>query len=407
MVYGAAAHRALRHRRRSARPGCPAWSRGDTMLTAAMAELVGEVIVPGGTEPATTATAAGGRLLGARRAPRPACRPALVADAVLVPATLPGAGRRRPPGLGVFIVETARRGARPARRRRRPRDGPRRSWTSTGVRGRGRPASWASGRRRRRGHRPPSPSTPPPRCASRRPACAPRPSSSPPSTPRPACSSTSPSPPSRPSASGPPTPTSTPRRSGSRRGRRRRAWPPGCRPPPRWPWPSTGRPRAASGWCTPPPTSTAAWASTATTRCTATSCSPSQIELTLGGANESLRRLGRILADEPGLSRPAGRTGADAVSSGGAGQAQAVAGEEDARLVVARVRARPAGGRRGSGRGGSGAPPRGPGPSRAPIRAPHAVGGRGGSHPSSRSTSPSGRVWLVTQRTEIGRAPTR
>ena len=38
---------------------------GDTILTAAMAELVGEVILPGGTEPATTATAQAGRLVAA------------------------------------------------------------------------------------------------------------------------------------------------------------------------------------------------------------------------------------------------------------------------------------------------------------------------------------------------------
>ena len=38
---------------------------GETILTAAMAELVGEVVLPGGSEPVTTATAAGGRLVGA------------------------------------------------------------------------------------------------------------------------------------------------------------------------------------------------------------------------------------------------------------------------------------------------------------------------------------------------------
>ena len=47
---------------------------GETILTAAMAELVGEVIVPGGTEPADHGDGAGGRVLGARRGPRPACR---------------------------------------------------------------------------------------------------------------------------------------------------------------------------------------------------------------------------------------------------------------------------------------------------------------------------------------------
>ena len=38
---------------------------GETILTAAMAELVGEVIVPGGTEPATTATEQARRIVGA------------------------------------------------------------------------------------------------------------------------------------------------------------------------------------------------------------------------------------------------------------------------------------------------------------------------------------------------------
>ena len=47
--------------------------------------------------------------------------------------------------------------------------------------------------------------------------------------------------------------------------------PRGCPPTRRWPSPSSGRPTAASGWSTPPSTSTAGWASTATTRCTGTS----------------------------------------------------------------------------------------------------------------------------------------
>ena len=59
---------------------------GETILTAAMAELVGEVILPGGTEPATTATAEadGSWVLSGTKACVPA---ALVADAILVPAT--------------------------------------------------------------------------------------------------------------------------------------------------------------------------------------------------------------------------------------------------------------------------------------------------------------------------------
>lgn len=76
---------------------------GETVLTAALAELSGEVILPGGTEPATTATANGDgswSLTGTK-----ACVPAaLVADAILVPAqckTAEGAAS----GVGVFIVD--------------------------------------------------------------------------------------------------------------------------------------------------------------------------------------------------------------------------------------------------------------------------------------------------------------
>jgi len=76
---------------------------GETVLTAALAELNGEVILPGGTEPATTATAnADGSwsLTGTK-----ACVPAaLVADAILVPA-LCKAADGTVTGLGVFIVD--------------------------------------------------------------------------------------------------------------------------------------------------------------------------------------------------------------------------------------------------------------------------------------------------------------
>lgn len=76
---------------------------GDTVLTAALAELSGEVILPGGTEPATTATANGDgswSLTGTK-----ACVPAaFVADAILVPAQC-----KTPDGtvtgVGVFIVD--------------------------------------------------------------------------------------------------------------------------------------------------------------------------------------------------------------------------------------------------------------------------------------------------------------
>jgi 3-oxocholest-4-en-26-oyl-CoA dehydrogenase beta subunit len=76
---------------------------GETILTAALAELAGEVILPGGTEPATTATAqpdGSWRLNGIK-----ACVPAaLVADALLVPATLTVADGTTS-GVGVFIVD--------------------------------------------------------------------------------------------------------------------------------------------------------------------------------------------------------------------------------------------------------------------------------------------------------------
>jgi alkylation response protein AidB-like acyl-CoA dehydrogenase len=76
---------------------------GDTVLTAALAELNGEVILPGGNEPATTATlkADGSWSLTGTKACVPA---ALVADAILVPAQCKTADGTVT-GLGVFIVD--------------------------------------------------------------------------------------------------------------------------------------------------------------------------------------------------------------------------------------------------------------------------------------------------------------
>ncbi len=76
---------------------------GETILTAAMAELAGEVILPGGSEPATTATAQsdGSWVLSGTKACVPA---AFVADAILVPATCQTADGAAT-GPGVFIVE--------------------------------------------------------------------------------------------------------------------------------------------------------------------------------------------------------------------------------------------------------------------------------------------------------------
>src|SRR5580704_17581320 len=81
---------------------------GETVLTAAMAELVGEVILPGGSEPATTATAEadGGWVLSGTKACVPA---ALVADAILVPDTCRTADGSST-GPGVFIVERGAEG---------------------------------------------------------------------------------------------------------------------------------------------------------------------------------------------------------------------------------------------------------------------------------------------------------
>ena len=82
----------------------PGVASGETILTAAMAELVGEVILPGGTEPATTATAQpdGTWLLSGTKACVPA---ALVADAMVVPATCKAADGAVS-GIAVFIVDT-------------------------------------------------------------------------------------------------------------------------------------------------------------------------------------------------------------------------------------------------------------------------------------------------------------
>jgi alkylation response protein AidB-like acyl-CoA dehydrogenase len=82
-------------------------ANGETILTAAMAELVGEMILPGGSEPATTATAEaeadGDWVLSGTKACVPA---AFVADVILVPATCQTTDGITT-GPGVFIVERA------------------------------------------------------------------------------------------------------------------------------------------------------------------------------------------------------------------------------------------------------------------------------------------------------------
>ena len=143
---------------------------GETILTAAMAELVGEVILPGGTEPATTATAQadGSWVLSGTKACVPA---ALVADAILVPATCQAADgsrhrcrrlhRRHAAPTGLTLTRQTTTTGRPEA-----------IVELDGVARRRRPAA-GRGRRRRRGHRRPSPSSPRPRSAFRRPAPAP------------------------------------------------------------------------------------------------------------------------------------------------------------------------------------------------------------------------------------------
>jgi alkylation response protein AidB-like acyl-CoA dehydrogenase len=81
----------------------PGVSRGDVILTAALAELVGDLILPGGLTPATTATAQadGSFVLDGTKACVPA---AYVAQAILVPATIAAADGSTA-GCGVFIVD--------------------------------------------------------------------------------------------------------------------------------------------------------------------------------------------------------------------------------------------------------------------------------------------------------------
>jgi 3-oxocholest-4-en-26-oyl-CoA dehydrogenase beta subunit len=91
----------------------PRVSSGETILTAAMAELAGEVVLPGGVSPATTATAQldGTWVLEGSKACVPA---ALVADAILVPATRVGADGATA-GSGVFIVDASADGMKMSR----------------------------------------------------------------------------------------------------------------------------------------------------------------------------------------------------------------------------------------------------------------------------------------------------
>ncbi|HEX3794485.1 MAG TPA: acyl-CoA dehydrogenase family protein [Acidimicrobiales bacterium] len=81
---------------------------GDIILTAALAELAGEVVLPGGLTPATTATAQadGSWVINGTKACVPA---AFVADAILVPATKTTADGSSN-GVGVFVVDATTEG---------------------------------------------------------------------------------------------------------------------------------------------------------------------------------------------------------------------------------------------------------------------------------------------------------
>lgn len=92
----------------------PKVAAGEAVLTAALAEMVDGVILPGANPggPATTATPrpGGWRLDGTK-----ACVPAgLVADAVVVPASVVGDGGH-PEGIGLFVVEATAGGVRRVR----------------------------------------------------------------------------------------------------------------------------------------------------------------------------------------------------------------------------------------------------------------------------------------------------
>jgi alkylation response protein AidB-like acyl-CoA dehydrogenase len=103
MVYGAApiAEFGTETQQKTWLPGV---ASGDVVLTAALAELVGEVILPGGTSPTTSATAQsdGSWVLSGVKACVPA---AFVANAILVPA-LRTSEDGSTAGCGVFIVPT-------------------------------------------------------------------------------------------------------------------------------------------------------------------------------------------------------------------------------------------------------------------------------------------------------------
>ena len=134
------AHRRVRHRR-PAQAWLPGVASGDTILTAALAELVGEVILPGGDRARHHGDGAA-RRRGCSTGTKACVPAALVADAMLVPATC---RRRTAPStaVGVFIVDPAPTGSTLtraddddgpteaiARARRRARSGPTGSWAT-------------------------------------------------------------------------------------------------------------------------------------------------------------------------------------------------------------------------------------------------------------------------------------
>jgi acyl-CoA dehydrogenase len=107
MVYGAVAIAAFGTDDQTSR-WLPGVASGDTILTAALAELAGEMILAGGEHPVTKATAhgEGSWVLEGTKACVPA---AFVADAVLVPA-MRVAADGSDIGVGVFIVDAGAAG---------------------------------------------------------------------------------------------------------------------------------------------------------------------------------------------------------------------------------------------------------------------------------------------------------
>ena len=276
----------LARRRPAARP----------VLTAALAELVGDVVLPGGTEPGHHGHGAGRRVLGAR-GHQGLRAGGLVADAVLVPATCRTADGIAA-GAGVFIVEPRRPGLT-LTRQTTTTGRPEAIIELAGVRRRRPTGSWASGADGAAVVDCITELATTALCVQEAGVCA-----------------------RRPRADGRVHQDAGAVREADRHlpgrgpaGRRRLCrhrghpahglagglaaggGPAGRRP--RWRWPSTGRPRAASVWSTPPRTCTAASGVDRDYPLHRFFLLTEQIELTLGRGQREPAPAGRILAAEP------------------------------------------------------------------------------------------------------------